>query len=143
MLPPAEDGVPDLEIKSILLLDDDLVLADTLRDLLESRNFLVTVVSNGAEGLKQVIDTDFDVIMCDIMMPSMAGDMFYLAVQKMKPFLAERFVFMTGFSGDPHVNKFLESVNALVLEKPAKLEDIIRMISLVLHRNARSRATSN
>jgi CheY-like chemotaxis protein len=135
--------ITDLEIKSILLLDDDLVLADTLRDLLESRNFLVTVVSNGAEGLKQVLETDFDVVMCDIMMPSMAGDMFYLAVQKIKPHLCERFVFMTGFSGDPNVTKFLTSVNALVLEKPAKLEDIIRMISLVLHRNARSRAYSD
>jgi len=138
----SDDSITDLEIKSILLLDDDLVLADTLRDLLESRNFLVTVVNNGAEGLKQIIDTDFDVIMCDIMMPSMAGDMFYMAVQKMKPQLCERFVFMTGFSGDPHVTKFLSSINALVLEKPARVDDIIRMISLVLHRNARSRVVS-
>jgi len=69
----SDDSITDLEIKSILLLDDDLVLADTLRDLLESRNFLVTVVNNGAEGLKQIIDTDFDVIMCDIMMPELDG----------------------------------------------------------------------
>ena len=46
----------ELDIKSILLLDDDTELADTLKLLLESRNFVVTTVGNGGEGLREVQD---------------------------------------------------------------------------------------
>src|SRR5882672_11486609 len=87
---------PSLEIKSILLLDDDVELADTLKSLLESRNFVVTTVRNGVEGLREAMSLDFDVIMCDLMMPTMPGDMFFTAVQRTKPHLCERFIFITG-----------------------------------------------
>ena len=71
----------ELEIKSILLLDDDVELADTLKLLLESRNYVVTTVKNGVEGLREVMSFDFDVIMCDMMMPTMPGDMFCTAFE--------------------------------------------------------------
>ena len=66
-LPP--DETSELEIKSILLLDDDELLADTLKLLLESHNFVVTVVNNGLDGLREVMNLDFDVIICDMLMP--------------------------------------------------------------------------
>jgi DNA-binding NtrC family response regulator len=128
------DDTSELEIKNILLLDDDQELADTLKQLLELHNFVVTTVSNGAEGLREVMELDFDVIICDMLMPHMPGDMFYLAVQKVKPHLARRFIFITGHSEMPKINEFLEKVNGLVIYKPAHIEDIVRMISLVLKR---------
>src|SRR5579885_1004854 len=100
-----ENHDASLDIKSILLLDDDVDLADTLKDLLESRNFLVTTARNGVEGLREVMELDFDVIMCDLMMPTMPGDMFYTAVQKAKPHLSERFIFITGHSDKPGVDE--------------------------------------
>ena len=123
---------PELDIKSILLLDDDIELADTLKLLLESRNFVVTTVKNGVEGLKEVMAFDFDVIMCDMMMPTMAGDMFYLAVQRTKPHLCDRFIFLTGHRDNPKVAQFLHSVNSLVLYKPVLTEDLVRAISFVV-----------
>jgi DNA-binding response OmpR family regulator len=125
----------ELEIKSILLLDDDPDLADTLKLLLESRNFVVTTVSNGVEGLREVMSLDFDVIICDMMMPAMPGDMFYLAVQRTKPHLCSRFLFVTGHGDNPKVNDFLKKTDGLVLFKPVLTEDLVRMISLVLKRS--------
>jgi len=130
---PLDEG-SELEIKSILLLDDDVDLADSLKLLLESHNFVVTTVGNGVEGLREVMEFDFDAIICDMMMPHMPGDMFYLAVQRVKPHLAKRFIFITGHSNVPKVTEFLHKVNGLVVEKPASAEDLIRMISLVLKR---------
>lgn len=122
----------DLDIKSILLLDDDLELADTLKMLLESRNFLVTTVKNGVEGLREVMSLDFDVIMCDMLMPAMPGDMFYLAVQRTKPQLCKRFIFITGHPGNPKIDEFLKTVDAMVLYKPVVTDDLVRAISFVL-----------
>ena len=125
-----------LDIKSILLLDDDIELADTLKALLESRNFVVTTVGNGVEGLREVMDLDFDVIICDMVMPSLAGDMFYLAVQKTKPHLCDRFVFITGHSDNPRVDAFLKKTNGHVLIKPVLTEELVPMISEVLNKTA-------
>ena len=133
--PPAPQN--EIEIKSILLVDDDTELADTLKELLESRNFVVAVQPNGAAALREVQAIDYDVIVCDMLMPKMAGDMFYLAVKKIKPELAERFVFITGNADNPKVESFLKSIDALVIFKPVLMEELVEMISLVLKRTAR------
>jgi DNA-binding response OmpR family regulator len=122
----------DLDIKSILLLDDDVDLADTLKMLLESRNFLVTTVKNGVEGLHEIMAFDFDIVMCDMMMPAMPGDMFYLAVQRTKPHLCKRFIFITGHTGTPKIDEFLKNVDAVVLSKPVVTEELISAISFVM-----------
>ena len=130
---------PDLDIKSVLLVDDDPELAQTLKLLLESRNFIVTTASNGAEGLREVMDLDYEVILCDMVMPEMPGDMFYQAVKATKPHLCERFIFITGHGADPKITEFIEKVDGLVLFKPALIGDIMGMISLALRRGQRTR----
>jgi CheY-like chemotaxis protein len=131
----------NLDIKSILLLDDDVDLADTLKELLESRNFVVTTVKNGVEGLREVMAFDFDVIMCDMMMPAMPGDMFYLAVQRTKPHLCRRFIFITGHSGNPKIDEFLKTVDAIMLSKPVVTDDLVSAISFILKNTENEEAT--
>ena len=135
----SDDSRPQnsIDIKSILLVDDDEDLADTLKELLEARNFVVAVQPNGAAALREVQAIDYDVIVCDMLMPKMAGDLFYLAVKKIKPELADRFVFVTGHADNPKVEGFLNSINALVVFKPVLTEELVRMISLVLQRTGR------
>ncbi len=135
----SDDSRPQnsIDIKSILLVDDDEELADTLKEILEARNFIVAVQPNGAAALREVQAIDYDVIVCDMLMPKMAGDLFYLAVKKIKPELADRFVFVTGHADNPKVEGFLNSINALVVFKPVLTEELVRMISLVLQRTGR------
>jgi DNA-binding response OmpR family regulator len=125
-----------LDIKSILLLDDDAELAAALKDLLEIRNFVVTTVNDGAEGLREVMQMDFDVIVCDLLMPGIPGDMFYLAIRKLKPHLADRFVFITGHKGDPKIDGFLNGTCAAVIYKPVLIDELVGMITFVLNRSA-------
>lgn len=131
----------EIEIKSILILDDDYELADALKLILESHNFVVTTVCDGAEGLREILSFDFDVIICDLLMPTIPGDMFYLAVKKLKPALAERFLFITGHADNPKIDKFLTNIDALVMHKPVLMDELIRMISLVLRNTQPPEAT--
>jgi DNA-binding response OmpR family regulator len=130
----ASADAAELEIKTVLLVDDDEDLANTLKLLLESHNFIVTTSSNGADALREVMAFDFDIIICDMMMPKMAGDMFYLAVQKTKPHLLSRFLFVTGHADNPKVDAFLKSIDAQVIVKPVLTDELVRMISFVLKR---------
>jgi CheY-like chemotaxis protein len=120
---PQSASISELEIKNVLLVDDDFELADTLKALLESHNYVVTTVVNGVEALREVMRIDFDVIICDLLMPEMPG-------------LASRFLFITGYADNPKVEAFLKRINGLVLQKPVLTEDLVRMISLILKRNA-------
>ena len=139
---PSDQGTepPELEIKSVLLLDDDVEFVEALKALLESHNFLVTTVENGADGLREIMSVDFDVIICDLIMPHMPGDMFYLAVKKTKPHLCNRFIFITGYSENPRVDQFLKEVNGLVLIKPVLAEELVSTISLVSKQTDQSSA---
>ena len=125
----------DLAIRNILLLDDEVDLADSLKATLESHNFVVTLARNGVEGLREILAMDFDVIICDMMMPTMPGDMFYLAVKKLKPKLCSRFLFITGHGGDDRVNNFLQQTDGIAIFKPVPAEELLQMITYVIQRN--------
>jgi hypothetical protein len=55
-------------------------------------------------------------------------------VQKTKPHLCKRFIFITAYRHDPRVSEFLQKINGFALFKPVSTEDLIREISLALKR---------
>lgn len=59
--------------KHVLVIDDDTELTQLLRDYLESNEFSVTTSHDGKEGLSQATEADYDVILLDVMLPSMDG----------------------------------------------------------------------
>lgn len=117
--------------KRILLLEDDVQLADVIKEFLILSDFEVVSVYNGVEGVREVIANDFDVIVCDMMMPKLAGDMFFLAVERMRPYLCERFIFITGQQGNPKVLDFINKVGGIMLTKPFLMNDLLDLIGFV------------
>ncbi len=57
----------------LLVVEDEVRMADLLRKGLTEEGHLVTCASNGAEGLDLAKDYEFDVIILDIMMPKLSG----------------------------------------------------------------------
>jgi DNA-binding response OmpR family regulator len=120
--------------RSILLLEDDNMLSEVLCNALSHRSFVVTHARGGAEGVQRVLRSDFDVILCDMIMPGFPGDMFYQAVQRIRPHLASRFLFMTGHTGDRRIDEFVRSVRGLMIFKPFQLHELLDAIKVVLKR---------
>jgi len=123
-------------VKSLLMLEDDLKVAEMIRVFLEAHSFKVTWVTDGVEGLRHAMTTDFDIILCDLVMPNVPGNMFYLAVKRIKKHLCNRFVFMTGYKTDPNWNGFLSKMDCPVIGKPFALADLLSSIQTVLTENA-------
>jgi CheY-like chemotaxis protein len=141
--PPESNVTPDPEprelptqsrAESVLLLEDDIAFGDTLLVFLESQGLCVTRVTDGVEGLRQVIATDFDFILCDMAMPNMPGDQFYQELEQIKPELCKRFIFMTGHHADPRSDTFVRRVHALMLWKPFPLADLVTATGIVRRR---------
>jgi len=122
-------------VKRVLLLEDDVDLCGALKDWLEMHECAVTIVHRGVEGLTEVMKSDFDAIVCDMIMPLMPGDMFYLAVSKAKPHLCTRFVFVTGHRDRPDIAKFLWEFHGPTLNKPLDLEELLCAIRSVFDGN--------
>ena len=107
-----------------------------MRDFLTESGFTVVAVETGVEGVHQVLRCDFDIILCDMMMPSLPGDMFYRAVERMRPHLCNRFIFMTGHRANQRVNDFIKAVRGMILAKPFPVHDLVEMIAFIEMRNA-------
>jgi hypothetical protein len=62
--------------------------------------------------------------------------MFFRAVERMRPHMCDRFIFMTGHRGNPKVNEFIKAVNGTMLSKPFHVDDLLEMIAFVQVRTA-------
>jgi two-component system NtrC family sensor kinase len=121
------------QLKQVLLLEDDLDLCEVIKIVIEmDPQYRVTVVHRGVEGVHEVMARKFDAIVCDMLMPGMAGDMFYLAVQRIDPTLCSRFVFITAAGSDPHIARFIQQVNGTVLHKPLHTNELMNAIAAVV-----------
>ena len=129
---PPEDVVGPAE--RILLLEDRDDFREVLCDHLASRLFQVTSVPSGVEGLREIMKQAFDLIICDMMMPRMGGEMFYWAVTRVRPATAQRFIFFTGHRNNPAIECFFRRVSATVLIKPFKLSALDATIREVLRK---------
>ena len=57
----------------ILLIEDDFRLAELIKDYLSQQGFLVDVKMRGDDGLAQIIATQPDLVVLDLMLPGMDG----------------------------------------------------------------------
>jgi CheY-like chemotaxis protein len=120
-------------------VDDEPILGRSLR-LLLAQDFDVTLVNGGRDAIAALCgsapdgsserdDCDYDVILCDLMMPHITGAEVYAEVTRARPELRCRFVFMTGGAFTARGREFLASVPAPVLEKPfdaSRVREVIR-----------------
>ena len=121
--------------KSILILEDDDSFAAAVRETLEEQDYSVTVVPSGTEGVQKILASDFDAILCDMVMPNFPGDMFYLAVQQSRPHLCKRFIFMSGYQRDVKITQFIRSTGGMVLWKPFEMRRLFDALETVTGRS--------
>ena len=57
----------------ILLIEDEIKIAEFTMLALTGANFTVTHVSNGAAGLAAMLDGDYDLVVLDVMLPMLDG----------------------------------------------------------------------
>ena len=105
----------------VLLLEDRADFREIIHEHLVSNSYQLTSVPSGVEGLREIMRAPFDVIICDMIMPKMGGEMFYQAVTRVRPAAGQRFIFFSGHKNNPAIERFFHRVNAPVLYKPFRL----------------------
>jgi DNA-binding NtrC family response regulator len=137
MDPESRDDDPEypgntVDLRAILVVDDDKQLASALQWILADQNFLVDIAFDGKEALLKIKVNEYDLVICDLIMPNLRGDEFYLKAKATRPALSDRFIFITGFGTDPRIHAFLTRHEVKYLFKPFPVEGLIRCVKEAL-----------
>jgi signal transduction histidine kinase/CheY-like chemotaxis protein len=108
----------------VLVVDDELSVADSIKRIL-ARDHDVTIALRAADALDALARGDeFDLILCDIMMPEIGGLELYAQIAELRPALLSKLAFMTGGAFTSRARAFLESVPNARLHKPFELAEL-------------------
>lgn len=130
---PAGEGDPPMAMpsKSILLVDDDIEIVETMRTVLENRGYRVLVARDGNAGLTVAERENPDLIVLDMMMPKKSG---FLVLEKLKgrPGGLIPTIMITGNEGSRH-RAYAEFLGVKdYIRKPFAMEKLVRSIEKVL-----------
>ena len=95
----------------VLVIDDEPMIVRSIRRALHGVEVVAAHSGNEALGILQ-LHTDFDLLLCDLMMPDMTGMDVHAEVLKRSPELEQRMVFMTGGALVKEVDDFLDADSA-------------------------------
>jgi CheY-like chemotaxis protein len=85
----------------------------------------VVAAREGREAIRILHeDQEFDLILCDLMMPGLTGMDVFDQISRELPALCRRFVFMTGGAVTERARKFLDGMPEQRLDKPFRLEQV-------------------
>jgi DNA-binding response OmpR family regulator len=117
--------------KTILVVDDDHEIADTLRAVLESKGHRVMVARDGSAGLAVAERENPDLIVLDMMMPKKSG---FLVLEKLRtrPGGMIPTIMITANEGSRH-RAYAEFLGVKdYIRKPFAIEKLMRSIEKIL-----------
>lgn len=125
---------------SVLVVDDNPLIVNVLKSLLNSAGYQVYTSMNGEEALGCLNQKNIDVIICDVMMPRMDGYELHHTVRGQPEFSHIPFLFLTALSDNLEVHRGKETGADDYLVKPF---DPHALLAVVRGKIARSRNLKN
>ncbi len=125
-----------METKKILLVEDDSVLLNVLRDKLSGEGFEVLGASNGKDGLDLALKSHPDLIMVDILMPIMDGMEMTKKLREDKWGKDVAVIVLTNLNNEKNVADFLEKGAYDYLVKANwSLDEVVKRVKEKLSEN--------
>jgi CheY-like chemotaxis protein len=104
---------------SILIIDDDAMVAGALAARVARELFEVRTVLDGRQGLEILLTDDrLDLAYCDVTMKDFTGIDLYETLERQSPQRLSKIVFMTGGGFTGRARHFLEQRRNAFVEKP-------------------------
>jgi len=127
----------------VLLVDDGLANLKIAESHLVAEGLLVTTASNGADALKYAEETEFDLILLDVMMPEMDGFEVCRKLKENKATKETPVIFLTVLSSSNDIVNGFEVGGVDYITKPFNaLEMIARVRAHLQYRKSRKQLLS-
>lgn len=122
--------------ETILLVDDEITVVETGKEVLESLGYHILTAQNGAEATSCFRDhsNDIDLILMDVVMPVMSGDEAALEIRNINPEI--KIIFATGYAKPNSSDGIIQMASETVISKPFSTGRISQLIRKVLDQNS-------
>jgi signal transduction histidine kinase/CheY-like chemotaxis protein len=143
---PAAPAAADAAVQApqtsydVLVVDDDALVARAVARALRAHR--VVIVNSGEAALGALQVRQFDVIVCDLMMPGLSGADVYERVARDHPGLERKLVFLSGGALGERTQQFVSSVPNRFLQKPVETAELELAVAEAGRREACSSARS-
>lgn len=114
----------------VLVVDDDKVLQDSVRQALEYHHFFVDVADNGKEALNKVTSEKYDLVVMDVNMPEMDGIEALGHIKKYDPSIIV--LILTAYSNVSDAVRVVKEGAYNYLEKPITSDNLVALIKRAL-----------
>ena len=116
--------------KSVLIVDDEQIVRESLRDWMSSHGYTVATADDGEQALKMVKDRDFDVAVIDLRLPGKNGIDILKQAQKVRPSL--KGVIITAYPSVTSTSRAIRSGAVDYLVKPFGPEELEQKVQNLL-----------
>lgn len=116
--------------KKALVIDDEGIVLDSVRKILEEEKYEVDVSLSGRQGLDWAIQGEYDIVLTDIRMPDIGGMRVLRDVKRAKPSLPV--VMITGYATVKSAVQTMKLGAADYLEKPFTPEELLQAVAEAL-----------
>ena len=122
--------------RKVLLVDDDEIMRESVRRVLEQEEWEVTGASNGRVALERLAESCPDVIVLDLMMPEMDGFEFLVEMRQRPQWREIPVMVLTAKDLSVEDQKQLNGYVGRVMQKNAsELDELLRELSRMLPRS--------
>jgi CheY-like chemotaxis protein len=119
---------------SVLVVDDENIIAQLIADVLGGEGYDVDTAANGLAALERLAQRTYGVILSDLRMPELDGLGLFREIEQRHPDMLRRFGFITGTSEHADYQGFIDDVKVPVLTKPFDMLELIRVVRGLLAR---------
>lgn len=118
--------------KTILVVEDEPVIAKVCERSLSAEGFQVEIAVNGMKALEKLSQKEYDLCLVDIRTPSMNGMELYQHLEEKHSVMAGRIVFTTGDVLSGNTKAFLEKTSRPYLPKPFTPDELRAIVGRAL-----------
>jgi len=119
-------------MKKILVIDDDVLVLKSVKNLLKRSSYDVTCVNDGKQAIENVSNEDFNLVICDMRMPGQDG---LSVVNEIQAYLKRKnrsqvpFLFITGYASEEAPIEAIKLGAKDYILKPFDLDELIESVA--------------
>jgi DNA-binding response OmpR family regulator len=121
---------------NILVVEDDLAILHGLLDVLVFNGYQATGVEDGKEGLQKALEDKYDLIILDVMLPTVDGFTICKEIREKKP--GQAIVILTAKGSEDDVVTGFKAGADDYVSKPFSLRELMVRVEAVLRRSGKN-----
>jgi DNA-binding response OmpR family regulator len=121
-----------MDKKKVLIVEDEREIANILEDILNVYEADAIIAARGSAALNALEKQPVNFVISDITLPDTDGLELYESIKSKYPALSDRFLFMSGYTVDDRMEKFLNETGNSYIQKPFHISDLQEKIKKFL-----------